>query len=215
MKVHSWRNLDLLNGLMFWSLKGKCINQNISKSWAASRSHTVTVQFLVQPARKQCCRWDNLSSVTLCSYKMVCAAKTPLYSQSLTGLNQVFLLYVVNLLSKSENSLPVSVAFSSISIHSSKAGFTRPTCTIKKDLNNSSEFFSLPRCVGKLTMDKMQLQEKKHLLNFAIQSLLKSHCKTAEQHVGRLRRWITTSAPLPTELLSNMFPTSVSEAKHS
>lgn len=34
-------------------------------------------------------------------------------------------------------------------------------------------------------MDEMHLQEKKHLLNFAIQSLLKSHCKTAEQYVGR------------------------------
>lgn len=128
--------------------------------------------------------------MTLCSSKTVCAAKTPLCSQSLTGLYQIFLLkwemrftYCQKVQTRFQYQLPFPESHSACS--SSKAGFTILTCRIKEDFNNLSKFFSLLPCVGKLTTDEMHLSRKNLLLNFAIQSLFKSHCKIVEQHVGR------------------------------
>lgn len=67
---------------------------------------------------------------------------------------------------------------------SSEAGFT-VNVQDQEGFQNLSECFSLLPCVGKLTTDEMHLSRKNHLLNFAIQSLCKSRCKTVEQHVGR------------------------------
>lgn len=117
----------------------------------------------------------------------------PSYSQSLTALHWIFLLqerHVVNLLSKSDNLFPVSVAFFwtsfCLQLFNNRIHYANMQDHVnKKEIKNLSQCFSLLSCVGKLTVEEMHLSRKNHWFNSAIQSLLKSCCVNVEQHAGR------------------------------
>lgn len=121
IKVRGWRNLGLLNQLMFWSLKGKGINQNLSKYRAAFRNQKVTSVPSTAGGQTALLEMD-LSSTTQLSQHLTALHCTGFFSSK----RDMLLIYCQKVKIYFQYQLPFPEPHSACS--SSKAGFTMLTC---------------------------------------------------------------------------------------